>query len=65
MKFRELEKKIKADGWKLQNVEGSHYHYFHGDKPGKTTIPYHSGDIDRAIVNSVLKQAGLKQEKTT
>jgi len=60
MKFRELEKIIKADGWRLQNVEGSHYQYTHDNKPGKVTIPHHKGDIKPAIVKSVLVQAGLK-----
>ena len=60
MKFHELEKIIKADGWKLHNVEGSHHHYKHPKKRNKVTIPYHKGDIDLAIVKSVIKQAGLK-----
>jgi len=62
VKFHEMERIIKKDGWKLHNVEGSHYHYTHEIKRGKVTIPYHRGDIDPAIVKSVLKQAGLKWE---
>ena len=50
MKFHELEKIIKADGWKLHNVEGSHYQYTHDEKLGKVTIPNHKGDLPiRAI----------------
>lgn len=29
-------------------------------KPGKVTIPNHSGDLDKKTVHSILKQAGLK-----
>jgi len=39
MKFQEIERIIKADGWVLYNVRGSHHHYKHPEKPGKTTIP--------------------------
>jgi predicted RNA binding protein YcfA (HicA-like mRNA interferase family) len=60
MKFRELERIIKADGWELRNSEGSHYHYEHREKRGKVTIPYHNGDLPRKLINSVLIQAGLK-----
>jgi predicted RNA binding protein YcfA (HicA-like mRNA interferase family) len=60
MRFRELEKQILDDGWFLADVGGSHYQYKHPTKPGKVTIPNHRGDIPHKVVDSVLKQAGLK-----
>ena len=60
MKFKELEKLIKADGWIYKNARGSHNHYIHPIKSGKVTIPNHSGDIDIKTLKSILKQAGLK-----
>ncbi len=60
MTFREAEKMVKDDGWKLNSAEGSHYHYKHDTKPGKVTIPHHSGDLPKRVVNSIRKQAGLK-----
>lgn len=60
MKFRELEKIITADGWKLKGIVGSHHQYVHSTKNGKVTIPNHKGDVSKAVVNSVFKQAGLK-----
>ncbi len=60
MRFRELEKLLLADGWTLKSVKGSHHQYIHPVKSGKVTIPKHGGDINIAIANSVLKQAGLK-----
>lgn len=61
MKFREIEKLIKEDGWKYSYSTGSHYYYIHPTKPGKITIPYHPGkDIKTKTVNSILNQAGLK-----
>ena len=60
MTFREIEKIIKADGWILKSVEGSHFHYKHPVKPGKVTIPKHGNrDLHKKTVDSILRQAGL------
>ena len=61
MKFRELEKIILSDGWVLKDIRGSHHNYIHANKPGKVTIPSHSGDIAKGTLNSILKQAGFKR----
>jgi predicted RNA binding protein YcfA (HicA-like mRNA interferase family) len=61
MKFQEIERIIKKDGWKLKAVNGSHYQYAHASKSGKVTIPYHGKELlNRKTINSILKQAGLK-----
>jgi predicted RNA binding protein YcfA (HicA-like mRNA interferase family) len=60
MTFREAEKMVTDDGWFLVKIQGSHHHYEHKTKPGKVTIPKHSGDIPQMVVNSIRKQAGLK-----
>jgi predicted RNA binding protein YcfA (HicA-like mRNA interferase family) len=60
VKFKELEKRIKAVGWHLDRVEGSHHHYEHPKKPDLISIPRHTGDMKPWIVHSVLKKAGLK-----
>ena len=60
MRFRELEKILKADGWVEVNQVGSHHQYKHPIKKGKVTVPEHKGkDINMTVVKSVLKQAGL------
>jgi predicted RNA binding protein YcfA (HicA-like mRNA interferase family) len=59
MKFWEIEKVILKDGWIFKSAKGSHHHYVHPRKPGKVTIPCHSGDIAQIIVKSILRQAGL------
>jgi len=59
MTFRQVEKIIKADGWVKVKIVGSHHHYKHSTKPGKVTIPFHSGDLNPIVVRSILKQAGL------
>ncbi len=60
MRFREIEKAVLDDGWILVDVKGSHHQYKHPIKTGKVTIPNHRGDIPQRVVNSILKQAGLR-----
>lgn len=60
MRATEVEKNILKDGWYFVKQVGSHRQYKHPTKPGKVTIPFHTGDLDKGTVNSILKQAGLK-----
>jgi len=61
MKFQEIERIVLNDGWALKAVKGSHHQYIHPSKPGKVTIPYHTGEIAPVIIKSILKQTGLKK----
>lgn len=61
MTAKEILKKLKSDGWTEKSQRGSHLQLVHPTKPGKVTIPMHTGkDLDPKTVNSILKQAGLK-----
>ncbi len=60
MRAKEIEKLIIEDGWYFVRQVGSHRQYKHPTKPGKVTIPFHTGDLDKGTANSILKQAGLK-----
>ena len=60
MRFREMDKILKADGWYEVKQVGSHHQYKHPAKPGKVTVPEHGGkDINLTVAKSILKQAGL------
>ena len=60
MTAKEIIKQLKADGWVEVDTRGSHIQYRHPTKPRKVTVPFHSGDLPRGTLNSILKQAGLK-----
>jgi len=63
MKVREAIKLIEEDGWHLARTRGSHRQFKHSRKPGIVTIAGHPGvDIPRGTLNSILKQAGLKNQ---
>lgn len=62
MKVREVIKLIEQDGWRLVRTKGSHRQYKHPRKPGLVTVPGKPGDeLALGTLNSVLKQAGLKE----
>jgi predicted RNA binding protein YcfA (HicA-like mRNA interferase family) len=63
MKVRDVIKLIEADGWYLIVTEGSHRQYKHRTKLGRVTIAGKPGDdLAPGTLNSVLKQAQLKEE---
>jgi predicted RNA binding protein YcfA (HicA-like mRNA interferase family) len=63
MKVRDAIKLIEKEGWYLARTRGSHRHFKHPLKPGLVTISGHpSVDIPRGTLNSILKQAGLKNQ---
>lgn len=59
---REMIKLVEADGWFLFLQKASHKHFRHPTKKGKVTVPDHGGsdELGHFIVDSILKQAGLK-----
>lgn len=64
MKVREIIKLIETDGWYLVVTKGSHRQYKHSTKLGRVTIAGHpNDDLAPGTLNSVLKQAKLKEVK--
>ena len=64
MKVREAIKMIEQDGWYLVATKGSHRQYKHLTKPGRVTIAGNpSHDLAPGTLNSILKQAQLKEKK--
>ncbi len=64
MKVREAIRMIEEEGWVLVATRGSHRQFTHPSKPGRVTIAGKpSDDIAPGTLNSILKQAGLKEKK--
>lgn len=64
MKVRDIIKMIEADDWYLVVTKGSHRQYKHPSKKGRVTIAGHlNDDLSPGTLNSILKQAQLKEEK--
>ena len=62
MKIREVVRLLQDDGWYLARTRGSHQQFKHATKRGLVTIAGRlSDDLAPGTLNSILKQAGLKQ----
>ncbi|HUA51410.1 MAG TPA: type II toxin-antitoxin system HicA family toxin [Candidatus Sulfotelmatobacter sp.] len=62
MKVREVIRLLERDGWLLVATKGSHRQYKHPTKLGRVTLAGKpSDDLAPGTLNSVLKQAGLKE----
>ena len=63
MKVKDVLRLIESDGWFLVVTRGSHRQYKHPTRPGRVTIAGHPGhDLAPGTLNSILKQAGLKEK---
>jgi predicted RNA binding protein YcfA (HicA-like mRNA interferase family) len=64
MKVREVIKLIEEDGWYLARTRGSHRQFKHPTKSGLVTIAGKpSDDLAPGTLNSIFKQAQLKEQK--
>ena len=58
MKDKDLLKLLKKNGWNVVRINGSHHVL---QKDGKTiVVPLHGKDVPIGLLNSILKEAGLK-----
>ncbi len=61
MTYREVEVRLKKEGWVLDRQTGSHAVYVHPQKSGIVVLAGRGGvDIPKGTLNSIKKQAGWK-----
>jgi len=64
MKYSELFRILKKDGWIEIRQKGSHVIMMHPTKNEQLTVPYHSGkEVKKGMLTAILKQANLKTTK--
>lgn len=64
MKYSELFRLLKRDGWFEVRQKGSHVIMQHPTKSEQLTVPYHSGkEVKKGLLPAILKQAMIKIEK--
>jgi predicted RNA binding protein YcfA (HicA-like mRNA interferase family) len=62
MKVSEVLRLLHDDGWYLVTTRGSYRQFKHSAKSGRVTVAGKpSEDLASGALNSILKQAGLKQ----
>ncbi|WKJ90478.1 type II toxin-antitoxin system HicA family toxin [Methylomonas montana] len=62
MKVSDILNRLQSDGWVLVATRGSHRQFKHPSKNGRVTVAGKpSDDLAPGTLNSILKQAGLKE----
>lgn len=60
MTVKEVIRRLKAAGWyELPGKKTSHRQFKHPDKPGKTTVSMHPGDIPPRTLKRIREQSGV------
>jgi len=64
LKPREVLTVLKRAGFFVHHVSGSHHVLKHPDHPTRrVTLPYHTRDLKRGTLTSIIEQAGLTTEE--
>jgi predicted RNA binding protein YcfA (HicA-like mRNA interferase family) len=61
MKSADLIRELKAAGWVLDRVRGSHHVFKHPARSGHIVVPHPKKDLGAGLVAAVRKQAGMKE----
>jgi predicted RNA binding protein YcfA (HicA-like mRNA interferase family) len=59
VKSTDLVRELKAAGWSLDRVRGSHHAFRHPERPGHVTVPHPKKDAGKGFVAAIREQAGL------
>ena len=59
---KRLIKIIEKLGFQLDHKTGSHYIFYNEEHKRRVTIPYHTRDLPKGTILSILKQAGIERD---
>ncbi|MDP4207662.1 MAG: type II toxin-antitoxin system HicA family toxin [Bacteroidota bacterium] len=64
MKYSELLRILKQNGWYEARQSGSHVIMKHKEKSGSITVPNHGSDeVKKGLLQAILKQTGINITK--
>lgn len=53
---------LKQHDFHLDHTSGSHYVFYHAETKKRVSVAYHSKDIPKGTLLSILKQAGIARK---
>jgi predicted RNA binding protein YcfA (HicA-like mRNA interferase family) len=59
VKSSEFIRELRAGGWFLDRVRGSHHVFKHPTRPGHVVVPHPKKDLSVGLVSAIRKPAGL------
>jgi len=55
-----LIKILKDSGFQLDHSTGSHFVFYNSKTKKRAVVPFHKKDLPEGTINSILKEAGIK-----
>ena len=59
VKSAELVRELRAAGWQLDRIRGSHHVFKHPERVGTIVVPHPKKDLGTGLVAAIRRQAGL------
>jgi len=59
VKSADIINELKAAGWMLDRIRGSHHVFRHKIRPGIVVVPHPKKDLGTGLLAAIRKQAGL------
>ena len=53
---------LKRHGFKLDHTTGSHFVFYHPQNGRRVIVPFHSKDLPKGTLQSILKEAGISRD---
>lgn len=60
---KKIIKIVEKLGFQLDHKTGSHFVFYNEENKKRVTVPYHTKDLPKGTILSVLKQAGITKEE--
>jgi predicted RNA binding protein YcfA (HicA-like mRNA interferase family) len=60
MKSADLIRELKAAGWTLDRIRGSHHIFRRPDRAGHVTAPHPKKELGKGLVAAIREQGGLE-----
>ncbi len=59
MRYREVVRLLRHDGWYEDRQRGSHVQFKHDAKPGLVSVPRSNKDLSPGVIGSIERQSGV------
>ena len=63
LKPKEVIAILEKAGYYIDHTTGSHHIMRHPDHRQRIPVPYHTKDIKRGVLHSIIRESGLSQEQ--
>jgi predicted RNA binding protein YcfA (HicA-like mRNA interferase family) len=54
---------LRRNGFEIVRIRGSHHQLLNPSSKRRVTVPFHTRDLSRATLRSIIQQAGMSEEE--